>query len=260
MRPRPKPGAQVRLFCFPFAGGGASAFRTWQANLPPEIEACAVQFPGRENRFREPALTRIRELAAGAAEGLLPYCDMPFAFFGHSLGGMVSFELARLLRRRNEPLPVQMFVSACRAPHLPDPHPPLHGLSQGDFIREVRDRYDSIPAAVVESAELLQLVMPTVRADFEAFETYRYADEAALPLPITCFGGVDDRYATPQELEAWQAQTRGSFRLRLYPGGHFFLQGAERAVLEELAADLKERLAPRGAMAGSGRNQEARET
>lgn len=259
-RPRPRPGAQMRLFCFPFAGGGASAFRTWQGALPSEIEVCGVQLPGRESRFREPAVASIRELARGAAAGLRPYLDKPFAFFGHSLGALVCFELARLLRRGEGLLPLQMFVSACRAPQRPDPHPHLHGLSQDAFVREVRDRYDAIPGPVVENAELLQLVMPTVRADFEAFETYRYADDAPLETPITCFGGAEDRYATPQELGDWRAQTSGPFRLRLYAGGHFFLQGAERAVLEELAAELKARLVTQDAVAGSGRNQEARET
>jgi medium-chain acyl-[acyl-carrier-protein] hydrolase len=255
LRPRPKPDALVRLFCFPYAGAGASAYRAWQAALPPEIDVCAVQPPGRENRFREPAATSLPELVADAGRALPPLLDKPFAFFGHSLGALVAFELARLLRRREGLLPIQLFVSACRAPQRPDPHPPLHGLPLGDFIREVGDRYDAIPAAVAENEELLQLVMPAVKADFEAFETYRYTEDAPLDCPIAALGGTHDHYATQEEIEDWRSQTRGAFRLRLHSGGHFFLQGAERAVLGDLTSELTGRL---GAIAGrgSGRNKE----
>jgi medium-chain acyl-[acyl-carrier-protein] hydrolase len=256
LRPRPRPAAQVRLFCFPYAGVGASAYRAWQAALPPEIEACGVQPPGRENRFREPLVPAISGLAAAAADGLQPHLDKPFAFFGHSLGALVSFEVARLLRRRGVRSPLHLFVSACRAPQLPDPHPPLHGLPAVDFVREVRDRYDAIPAAVADNEEMLQLVMPVVRADFEAFETYLYSADTPLDCPISCFGGTQDRFANPEELKGWQRQTNREFRLRLHPGGHFFLQSAESEVLEELAAEL----AVSAGAHGSGRNQETSKT
>jgi medium-chain acyl-[acyl-carrier-protein] hydrolase len=151
-----------------------------------------------------------------------------------------------------------LFVSACRAPQRPDPHPPLHGLPLGDFIREVGDRYDAIPAAVAENEELLQLVMPAVKADFEAFETYRYTEDAPLECPIACLGGTHDRYATPEELQDWQSQTRRVFQLRLHPGGHFFLQTAERAVLDELARELTGRQ-DAAAAHGNGRIKETSE-
>jgi medium-chain acyl-[acyl-carrier-protein] hydrolase len=206
--------------------------------LPPEIESCAVQPPGRENRIRERPHTRLSELVAAAAEGLRPHLEKPFAFFGHSMGALVSFELARRLQAEEGPRPVHLFVSACRAPQLPDPHPPVHGFSDSEFLQEVRRRYDAIPAAVSENAELLQLLLPTLRADFEAFETYRYSDGPPLACPITCFGGVGDHEVTQGELQDWRSQTSAPFRLRMHPGGHFFLQAAERPLLDELAAEL----------------------
>jgi medium-chain acyl-[acyl-carrier-protein] hydrolase len=213
-------------------------FRAWQQALPAEIECCAVQPPGREGRLAEPAYRRVSELAEAAAAGLLPHLDKPFAFFGHSLGALVCFEVARLLRREQGLLPAHLFVSACRAPQRPDPHPALHALPDARFLEEVQLRYDAIPAEVVGHAELLELLLPALKADFEAFETYQYVGGAPLDCPVSCFGGVDDRFATREELADWREQTESFFRLKLYPGGHFYLQAVEAELLAELAADL----------------------
>jgi surfactin synthase thioesterase subunit len=245
LRPRPRPEARLRLFCFPYAGGGASAFRGWPAALPAEIETLAVQPPGREGRFREAAHRSLPELVAATAEGLAPFLDVPFAFFGHSLGALVGFELARLLRRRGLG-PQRLLVSACRAPQRPDPHPPLRGLADADFVREVRRRYDAIPEEIAANAEMLDLLLPTLRADFESFETYDYAALPPLACPISCFGGTGDHFATQAELQDWRAQTAGAFQLRLYDGGHFFAQQHEAALLADVAADLCARPAREG--------------
>jgi medium-chain acyl-[acyl-carrier-protein] hydrolase len=238
LRPRPRPEARLRLFCFPYAGSGATVFRAWPQALPDEIECCAVQPPGRESRLAEPACRSVSALAERAAEGLLPYLDRPFALFGHSLGALVCFELARLLRHEHGLLPAHLFVSACRAPQRPDPHPALHGLPDARFVEEVQRRYDAIPVAVAGHAELLELLLPTIKADFEAFETYRYASAAPLECPVSSFGGAADPWATREELADWREQTESFFRMKLYPGGHFYLQAAEAELLSELAADL----------------------
>lgn len=238
VRLRPRPNARLRLFCFPYAGSGASVFRGWGQALPPEIECCPVQPPGREGRLGEAPYRRVSELAEAAAAGLQPHLDKPFAFFGHSLGALVCFELARRLRREQGLLPLHLFVSACRAPQRPDPHPALHALPDARFIEAVRERYDAIPAEVVGHAELLELLLPTLKADFEAFETYRHASDAPLDCPVSCFGGVDDRFATRDELSDWREQTESFFRIKLFPGGHFYLQAFEAELLAELTADL----------------------
>jgi surfactin synthase thioesterase subunit len=238
LRPRPRPDARLRLFCFPYAGSGASVFRGWQQALPPEIECCAVQPPGREGRLAEAPHQRLGDLVEAAEVGLLPHLDRPFAFFGHSLGALACFELARRLRRRHAPQPLHLLVSACRAPQRPDPHPALHGLPDARFVEEVRRRYDAIPSEVAGHAELLELLLPTLKADFEAFETYSHTSEPPLDCPISCFGGSEDRFATREELADWREQTESFFRMKLFAGGHFYLQAFESELLAELTADL----------------------
>ena len=122
------PQTCFRLFCFPYAGGGASIFRTWPERLPPDIEVCAIQLPGREDRFGEPTFENLSSVIDVLADVLCPYTDFPFAFFGHSLGALISFELTRRLRRQKTPCPMQLFVSGHRAPQIPDPDPPIHQL------------------------------------------------------------------------------------------------------------------------------------
>lgn len=221
---KPNPHARLRLLCFPYAGGGVPIFRAWPDLFPPEIEIWAIQLPGRDGRLREPVPDDLETLALAAASGLGPLLDKPFACFGHSMGAMVAFEFARQMRRRGQPGPTQLFVSARRAPQLPRTDAPLHTLAEGPFLEMLRQRYNGIPAAILAEPELLQLFLPMLRADFKMIETYQYREEAPLGCPIMAFGGADDEWARPNELAAWQAQTRGAFQVQLFPGGHFYLQ------------------------------------
>lgn len=233
MKPR------LRLFCFPYAGGAAAVYHAWPASFPAGIEVCAVRLPGRENRFSEPAFVRAADLVTEAADALAPLFDVPFALFGHSMGALAAFELARELRRRGAPGPVRLLVSGARAPQRPNPHPPIRHLPDREFLDEVRRRYDGIPGPVLENPELLELLLPSLRADFTLFETYVHAPAPPLSCPLSCFGGHDDGRVSSDDLEGWRQQTRGAFSLRMFEGGHFFLQSAEaqvrRAVAEELA-------------------------
>jgi medium-chain acyl-[acyl-carrier-protein] hydrolase len=238
VRPRARPSPRIRLFCFPYAGGGASAFRTWPEAFPPEIEICAVQPPGRERRLAERPYSRLSELVPAVAQALRPHLDVPFALFGHSMGAFVCFELTRHLREHDALAPVALFVSACRAPQRPDPHPPLYRLPDADFIAEVGRRYDGIPREVLDNAELLELLLPVMRADFELVDTYAYERDRPLDCPIHCFGGRQDRETTLEELEAWREQTTASFGLKVFPGDHFFLQSAQPSVLQAMSEEL----------------------
>jgi medium-chain acyl-[acyl-carrier-protein] hydrolase len=177
-------------------------------------------------------------LVAALHEGLLPYLDRPYAFFGHSLGALISFELARALRRSGSPGPVHLFASAHRAPQCPNPHPDMRHLEDGPFVDEIRRRYGGIPQAVLEHPELMALMLPCLRADFTVFETYRYADERPLECPISAFGGQADDYVRQDALEAWSTQTARGFSLRMLPGDHFFVQGARAQVLATVTAAL----------------------
>jgi medium-chain acyl-[acyl-carrier-protein] hydrolase len=202
------------------------------------VELCAVQMPGRESRWKEPAFTRLGDLVAALHDGLLPHLDRPYAFFGHSLGALIAFELARALRRSGRPGPTHLFASAHRAPQCPNPHPDMRHLADGPFVDEIRRRYGGIPQAVLEHPELMALMLPCLRADFTVFETYRYADERPLECPISAFGGESDDYVRRDALEAWSTQTTGGFWLRMVPGDHFFVQGRRTEVLDAVAAAL----------------------
>jgi surfactin synthase thioesterase subunit len=238
VRPRPNPAASLRLFCFPYAGLGASVFRPWQALFPPSIELVPMQPPGREGRFSEKAFLDLSSLADAASTAMLPLLDMPFAFFGHSLGALVSFEVARRLRRQGQPLPLHLFASAHRAPQLPNPHPELRGLGDREFIDQVCRQYGGIPQAVLDAPELVELMLPCMRADFSVFETYRYVDDAPLPCSITAFGGTRDRRVSESEVAAWRQQTAGQFRFQMFDGGHFFIQDRRDDFMNALKRDL----------------------
>jgi medium-chain acyl-[acyl-carrier-protein] hydrolase len=221
----------LRLFCFPYAGGGASVFHRWSEGLPGTVDVCAVQLPGRENRLGEPARADMLGLARETAAGLRPFLELPFAFFGHSMGARLSFEIARVLRSDDGTLPVRLLVSAGRAPQVPRDAPPLHALPEADFVRGLRERHN-VPEAVLRDPELRELFLPLLRADFAAVETYLYVPEEPLSCPIFAFGGLDDSALPREHLEAWREQTSGSFRLEMISGDHFFVVSRRDALLQ----------------------------
>ena len=227
--PRRNPDARLRLFCFPYAGGAASVFRPWAEQAPQEIEVAAIQLPGRENRWREPARTSLRELIDPLRDSILPHLSIPFAFFGHSLGALVAFELARLLRRQNDPRPIHLFVSGRRAPQLPPPRPPVHGLPDAELVDFLR-RLNGIPADILRNEEVMTLFLPVIRADLAVNETYSYTVEETLECPIWAFGGLEDSEVNRETLEAWDAQTAASSSVRMFPGDHFFLHSSTTAL------------------------------
>ncbi len=240
--PRPDPQARLRLLCFAYAGGGPPIFHHWAGGLPAGVEVCAVQLPGRGARVREAPFTRLAPLVETLASALRPDLDKPFALFGHSVGALIAFELARALRRRGQPLPAHLFVSGCGAPQLPDPRLPIHALPDGEFVAELA-QLGGTPAEVLAHAELMALLLPALRADFALSETYVCAEEPPLACPVTAFGGVDDARVSRDRLEGWREQTVGSFTLRLFPGDHFFINTARPALLEALAGQLEPLLA-----------------
>jgi medium-chain acyl-[acyl-carrier-protein] hydrolase len=235
---QPRPKARIRLFCFPYAGGGASIFRTWHESLPQEIEICPVQLPGREGRLLEPPFSDLPSLIARLAEALYPLLDRPYAFFGHSMGAILSFELTRYLRREGDSRhPRHLFVSARRAPQVPDLDPPTAHLPEPEFIEELQ-RLKGTPEAVLQNEELLRLLLPLLRADFTLCENYAYEEDKALACPITAFGGLYDVDVTRQMVAAWREQTSSAFKSRFFNGDHFFLQKERDALLTALLQDL----------------------
>ncbi len=242
VKPKPNPGAQLKLFCLPFAGGGSTSFRPWAELLPAQIELCAVEIPGRGHRLREPLVRRMEALIPQIANGIKTELDRPFVLFGHSMGTLLVHELTHYLLDNGLPAPAHLFVSGRGAPHLPSRDKPIHQLPEKEFVAEIR-KFDGTPKEVLEHEELMELMIPILRADFEVCETYRHSPKPPVPIPITVFGGLQDEGANREELEAWQELTSAGFKLHMFPGGHFFLLRHHPTMVEIIVRDVQNQLA-----------------
>lgn len=212
-------------------------FRSLSENILSDVEVCPIELPGRGMRLMEPPFTRLQPLIEALEKEILPLLDKPFAFFGYSMGAIVSFELARLLRRNRHLSPLHLFVCAYHAPQVVDSHPPLHALPEAGILQQLR-RYNGTPQEVLNNPELIKLFLPTVRADFAVLETYIYAPEAPLDCPISAFGGWQDWKASANDLEAWREQTKATFSLEMFPGEHFFIHSSESLLLDAVNQKL----------------------
>ena len=233
-----RPSAQSRLFCFPYAGAGASVFRTWPALLSRSVEICGMQYPGREQRVDEPYCTDILVLAETLAAELAPYLTTRFAFFGHSLGALVAYEVTRILRDRHLPMPARLFISGRHAPHLASRHNPLHRLPDPQFIACMR-QFNALPVEVFGNSELLSLLVPILKADFAMGENYIYVDGPPLTVPMSVFAGPGDPGISPEDLTAWRELAAGPFEWKQFPGGHLFLHSRRRELIETIVGSLK---------------------
>jgi medium-chain acyl-[acyl-carrier-protein] hydrolase len=234
----PRPNAKLRLFCFPYAGAAATVYRLWPADLPADVEVCAIQLPGRGNRLAEAPLTSMPALVDALVPALLPHLDLPFAFFGHSMGAVVAYEVAHALAAGSDPMPWQLFLSGRRPPRIPGAETQLHLLDDEAFVVEINRRYGGIPREVLQEPEILALLLPCLRADIRAMETHRPPARGPLAIPISVFGGADDRLAPRHQLDAWRAETSRAFQVTTFAGGHFYLERQRQPLLAELAASL----------------------
>lgn len=245
LRPGPNPRAALRLFCFPYAGGSANIFHSWPQGLPASVEVCAVQLPGRGSRLLETPFTNLNQLVRAAAEALLPHLSEPFALFGHSMGARICFEFTRHLEKEHGIKPTHLFVSGCRAPQIPDTEPPIYDLPEPEFLEELRE-LSGTPQEVLDHPELMQLMLPLLRADFEVAQTYSCPSvDEPLDRPVTVFGGLQDEDITREHLEAWRALTSGPFSLYMFPGDHFFINTSRSLLLRRLAVELAQDISDR---------------
>ncbi|OKH43166.1 putative thioesterase [Calothrix sp. HK-06] len=235
---QPNRQASKRMFCFPYAGAGASVFRNWSNQLLPEVEICPIQLPGREGRMAEPLFTKLSPLVEALSKALLPYLDLPFTFFGHSMGALVSFEVARFLQSHYNISPKHLFVSGRQAPQLRSSKPPIHQLPDNLFIEELR-RYNGTPEMVLQNHELLSLFLPILRADFAINDTYTHTN-MPLNCPITAFGGLQDSGVSLTDIAAWRYQTNSDFSMHMFPGDHFFIKNEREQLLLLIAETMYE--------------------
>jgi medium-chain acyl-[acyl-carrier-protein] hydrolase len=234
----PRPGAARRLLCLPYAGVGASAFRTWHEGVPEDVEVGAVQLPGRETRLEERPFTDMAALVDALLRGLGPLLDKPFALFGHSMGALVAFELARRLRQELRVSPTHLLVSGRAAPQLAVREAPIARLPDREFVDVLTRRYNGIPAQILESPELLAHFLPVLRADIGIIESYAYVGGTPLDCRIHVCGGSDDARVPAVALDAWRAQTTAAFTRETLPGDHFFIASQRSLMLHWLRRAL----------------------
>ncbi len=240
--------APLQLFCFPFAGGGASAFRKWGPVLAGQAELIAVQLPGRENRMGEQPLTDMAHVVALVVREMLPRLDRPYAMLGHSLGSLVAFEVLRELRRLQLPLPCAIVLSGRRAAHLPRYEKKWHLMDDAALIDELRG-LDGTPEEVLANRELLELFLPLLRADFTLNETYSHVAETPFEVPALVMNGAADGAATYEQAAQWQHHFAQPIRHVQFDGGHFFIDSALSQVGAEVGRALQRALAAEAALA-----------
>ena len=227
-----------RLFCLPYAGGGVAPYRLWFKSLPDDIEVLAAQLPGRESRMREQPLSSIAAMADALLPAMEAASDLPYAIFGHSMGALIAYELTIALEQRGGRPPSRLFVSARRPPNEPDLWSPIHSLPEPAFLSELQERYGAIPKPVLAERDLLDLLLPVVRADIRAVETYWPATAVATKVacPVTVYGGDLDTHPIPAQLPLWQRVAAQAVRVRTFPGDHFYLNAQREALTTDIVA------------------------
>lgn len=235
MRPLSKPDAATEIYCFPHAGAGASTFSSWARRIGDEIDLMGIQLPGRESRFRQQPLFDIEAIVQSTASAIEANARRPLVLYGHSFGARIAFlTAARLLVRG---LPVRhLVVSAAASPTHPRHQAPIHGLPEDEFVRALSERYDGIPAAVLQDRELLTMCLPALRADLFVLETDDQTSATAIDCPITALAGQQDPMSPPSAMQAWRALSTVGFDLHEFDGGHFFIKEHLGDVLECLRA------------------------
>lgn len=234
---QPNPQAKMRLFCFPYAGGSAQLYHKWAAKLPATVEVCPIQLPGRGNRMKDAPFQHVTPLVKAISKAILPYLHKPFSFFGYSMGAIIGFELTRLLQAEYGLKPLHLFVAGRTAPQVVIDKPHTYHLPDAEFLESLKD-LNGTPKELMANAELMQLMIPLLRADFEVCQTYSYVPGPRLDCPMTVYGGTQDEHVSLEDYEAWQAQTTGPFKLKMFEGDHFFIHSHQQQLLQTLADEL----------------------
>lgn len=236
VRPQPRPSAALRLICLPYAGGSAATYVPWAAQLPADVELVAVQPPGRASRIGERPHAEMNALVADLAAVFHEVSDKPYVLFGHSLGSRVAFEFTRQCPGFGLPQPRLLIGSGSRAPHFPSVRESVHDLPEAAFVDKLRE-LNGTPEEVLNNRELIQFLIPLLRADFKIADVYR-ATPAPLPCPLVVLAGTEDWEVTREAVEGWRELSDNGCDIHWIPGGHFFVEHNRALVLEQVNAAL----------------------
>lgn len=225
----PKKNATMRLFCFPYAGGGASIYREWNSLFPDSIEVCAIQYPGRENRINEAPIDDFLSLVNEICDNIHVMLDKPFAIFGHSLGAKVAFETAKMIMKRYHRKPICLFEAGSRAPFLQDKYL-LHNLSEEDFIMSLH-RYHGTPIEVLENEDIMSAFLPMLKADFSIEETFLTSKEEKMNCPLFVLAAEKDEIVSIEEALQWETLAKHDYEFVKFQGDHFFIKSEQRKLI-----------------------------
>ncbi|MBO1255102.1 thioesterase [Alteromonas sp. 5E99-2] len=242
--PKPQPNAQLKLICFPYAGGSISTYTSWAQYLPENVELCIVQLPGRGQRMFEKPHTNMQAVINELISVLPQYIKSPYIVFGHSLGSRIAFELMLTLHNLNLPLPEYFIASGSRSPDSSLNKKNIFHLPNDEFIHEL-EKLNGTPKAVLENKELMDLFMPLLRADFELVDTYCYLGTAKLNCQITILGGIDDTDISKEQLANWQQFFIPTVNIHMIPGNHFFIDNQKEHCLEKVNDIIHHVIKPR---------------
>lgn len=229
--------ALMNVLCFPFAGGTASSYKSWIDPAGPNVNLLPVQLPGREGRMREKPFVKWEEMIRVLESNLMPvFKDKPLVLYGHSMGSKIAFELTHALSKSGVQV-LRLVVSGGTAPDLQSRAPAIYQLEDNAFIEEFR-RLNGTPEEVLNNKDLMNLLIPFIRADYTINDTYEFADRVPLDCPITAMGGTDDPDVNESELRAWQRHTSVAFKETMFSGDHFFIFNHEEEVVSEILSDI----------------------
>lgn len=234
----PAPASAIRLVALPHAGGSASYLFPVSKALAPAVDVLAIQYPGRQDRQQEPVLDSVTDLADGVFNALRPWLDRPVALFGHSMGAVLAYEVGLRLQLRTGRPPLRLFASGRRAPSRVRAERYVHTQDDAGVLRELARLSGSDPR-LLSDPELLPLILPAVRGDYKAVETYRADPDQRLDAPITVLTGDADPLTTLDEAHDWCRHTTGGCDVRVFPGGHFFLNDHAGDVTRLIRAELE---------------------
>lgn len=241
LRPGVRDGSDIRLFCFSSAGYGGAMYQSWIREAGQHLDVYPVQLPGRANRLAEPPLESIPELATRLISEIAPLTDRPYALFGHSMGAALAAFTAKAIAEAGLRSPDHLFLSSRQPPDCPSPVPPLSHLEDDAFVAEINNRYGAIPIEILREPDVMAMLLPALRADVKALEVLEGHQRIVFDVPITAYGGTEDTLVPQDLLEGWRNWTEADFRLKMFPGGHYYHETRYRELLKDIIDTVETR-------------------